>query len=126
MNIQQIKSASDVKYHLNPDSHFFDRASMKWFGDTMSSFGVRNVTVTSDNRDPKPDDVAALAKWSPFVVRDIRVMYRKPSAMVNVFGKRELANRDYFGAWEIVDSGDHVDLRMMEDGEKSCVYMAVV
>lgn len=34
---------SDLKYHhhrLNPDSHFFDRDTMRFFGDTMSNYGV--------------------------------------------------------------------------------------
>jgi hypothetical protein len=34
---------SDLKYHherLNPDSHFFDRDAMRYFGDTMKNYGV--------------------------------------------------------------------------------------
>ena len=34
---------SELKYHhlrLNPDSHFFDRDTMRFFGDTMSNYGV--------------------------------------------------------------------------------------
>lgn len=41
----RIKSASDIKYkHLEliPDSHFFDRATFKFFGDSMKNFGVWN------------------------------------------------------------------------------------
>ena len=33
----------DLKYHherLNPDSHFFDRDTMRFFGDTMGNYGV--------------------------------------------------------------------------------------
>lgn len=40
-----IKNASDLKYHYqdkNPDGHFFDRKTMKFFGDTMANYGVRN------------------------------------------------------------------------------------
>lgn len=39
-------NASDLKlqheYH-HPDSHFFDRKTMKFFGDTMRNYGVRAV-----------------------------------------------------------------------------------
>ena len=34
---------SELKYHhllLNPDSHFFDRETMRFFGDTMGNYGV--------------------------------------------------------------------------------------
>lgn len=39
-----IKTASDLKYwheYHNPNSHFFDRKTMKFFGDTMKNFGVK-------------------------------------------------------------------------------------
>lgn len=42
-------NASELKYQHesnNPDSYFFDRNSMKFFGDTMHNYGVRAVTVT--------------------------------------------------------------------------------
>jgi hypothetical protein len=38
-----LKTTGDIKwYHLekNPDSHFFDRETMLFFGDTMGNFGV--------------------------------------------------------------------------------------
>jgi hypothetical protein len=41
-----IVNASDIKYRyqqLNPNGHFFDRATMKFFGDSMANFGVRKV-----------------------------------------------------------------------------------
>ena len=31
----------------SPDGHFFDRETMRHFGDTMRNFGVRRVTVAS-------------------------------------------------------------------------------
>lgn len=37
-----INSASDVKRYYkmyNPDGHFFDRETMRFFGDTMKNFG---------------------------------------------------------------------------------------
>jgi hypothetical protein len=41
---------SELKYQHetnNPDSYFFDRKSMKFFGDTMRNYGARLVTITS-------------------------------------------------------------------------------
>lgn len=38
---------SDLKYHVEKgtDSHFFERSSMKFFGDTMKNYGVRATTI---------------------------------------------------------------------------------
>ncbi len=39
---------SELKYKIlevNPDSHFFDRKAMKFFGDTMRNYGVRSANV---------------------------------------------------------------------------------
>jgi hypothetical protein len=44
--VQKIKTASDLKYyHLQarPDSHFFTRRTMRFFGDTMRNYGVRRA-----------------------------------------------------------------------------------
>jgi len=41
-------TSSDLKalyYRSTPDGHFFDRATMRFFGDTMKNYGVRRVTV---------------------------------------------------------------------------------
>lgn len=41
-------TASDLKWKYqmkHPDGHFFDRETMKFFGDTMSNYGVRANTV---------------------------------------------------------------------------------
>lgn len=41
---------SELKYHVEKsgkESHFFDRKSMKFFGDTMKNFGVRSAVITS-------------------------------------------------------------------------------
>lgn len=41
-----IKTSSDLKYiyqQNNPNGHFFDRKTMKFFGDTMRNFGVRRT-----------------------------------------------------------------------------------
>ena len=39
-----VKTASDLKYHVEQsgnEPHFFDRQTMKFFGDTMRNYGVR-------------------------------------------------------------------------------------
>tara|TARA_R110002020_G_scaffold428322_1_gene637880 strand:- start:1001 stop:1270 length:270 start_codon:yes stop_codon:yes gene_type:complete len=44
----KIKNASDLKYmheYKNKDSHFFDRSSMRFFGDTMSNYVCSSKTV---------------------------------------------------------------------------------
>lgn len=43
---------SELKYHvsLGKDRHFFDRKSMKFFGDTMKNYGVRSVTIDTNSR----------------------------------------------------------------------------
>ena len=95
--LKNIKSASDVKHALNSDSHFFDRNTMKFFGDKMSSYGIRTVD-------------------------GMRVMYRKPNAMVNVFGEWKQTRRAFFGAWQIVPKGDHVALEPLNETQKDSVY----
>lgn len=42
---------SELRVHIEEtgqDSFFFDRKSMKFFGDTMRNYGVRRTTVTSN------------------------------------------------------------------------------
>lgn len=40
----QIKTASDLRGFVDATgSHFFDRSSMKFFGDTMRNYGVRDA-----------------------------------------------------------------------------------
>ena len=43
---------SDLKYTIldhNPGSFFFERKTMKFFGDTMANYGVRAKPVTVEN-----------------------------------------------------------------------------
>ena len=95
--LKNIKTASDVKYALNDSSYFFTRKTMKFFGDKMTSFGVRTINGK-------------------------RYLYRKPSARVNVFGTWKTAGKDFFGCWEIVPKIDHVDLSPVSDDTKDVVY----
>lgn len=59
---------------ISAPRYFFERKTMKFFGDTMSSFGARTIDGTV-------------------------YLYRKPSAVVNVFGRRTIAGREFFNAW---------------------------
>lgn len=48
---------SDLKYHhlrLNPDSHFFDRGTMRFFGDTMANYGVKDLGDCYELRRKRP------------------------------------------------------------------------
>ena len=39
---------SELKANIlkhNPDSHYFDRKTMKFFGDTMKNYGVRRAEI---------------------------------------------------------------------------------
>ena len=43
-----IKTPSDLKCALaqrDPQSHFFDRKTMQFFGDRMANFGLRRTTI---------------------------------------------------------------------------------
>lgn len=42
---------SDLKYHVElagHEPHFFTRATMRFFGDTMHNYGVRARTITTN------------------------------------------------------------------------------
>ncbi|CUR44225.1 hypothetical protein VCM_00006 [Pseudomonas phage VCM] len=52
---------SELKYNVqtnNTESHYFDRSSMKFFGDTMANYGVRSAEVVT-NYDANGDWVGA-------------------------------------------------------------------
>lgn len=92
---------SDIKARCD-NEHFFSRGTMRFFGDRMSSYGVRTV----DGQ---------------------RYMYRKPSAMVNVFGKWKRVGRDFFNAWRVTDNGDGtVSLNSARGDEEERVYRAIL
>lgn len=45
-----MKNASELKYHVetaDPGTKFFTRDTMKFFGDTMQNYGVREAVVKS-------------------------------------------------------------------------------
>lgn len=42
---------SELKYNVqtnNTESHYFERSSMKFFGDTMANYGVRSAEVVTN------------------------------------------------------------------------------
>jgi hypothetical protein len=44
-------TSSELKYLImeyNPDAHFFDAKTMKFFGDTMRNFGTRSATIRTN------------------------------------------------------------------------------
>jgi hypothetical protein len=52
MNKPKIKTASELKYHVESAGncpHFFTRDSMKFFGDTMSNYGIRQPVQVETN-----------------------------------------------------------------------------
>jgi len=59
-------TASDLKFKVErgPDSHFFERSSMNFFGDTMANYGVRAQTQT-------------IKSWSEPEGVECYVLYRK-------------------------------------------------
>ena len=66
-------------------SHFFDRATMKFFGDTMRSFGtIQSWSKSDGGTADKP----------------VTFLYRKPSASVNVFGTIKKAGQEHFNIWK--------------------------
>lgn len=52
MNASQLRNAIETAGHK---SHFFDRKTMQFFGDSMSNFGVRAVTVLAMGDTVNPD-----------------------------------------------------------------------
>jgi len=73
-----IKTASDLKYWhelLNPDSKFFERKTMKFFGDYMANYGIKTHTTCIELYRRKPVygglqtsayfDIATLDRVSP-------------------------------------------------------------
>lgn len=91
---KQVLKATPSDIRNWHDGPFFSHGNMRFFGDTMKSFGV-------------------------FTAGGKRYLYRKPSAMINTFGKRKRAGREFATIWEIVpiDHGDgcySVDIRATE------------
>lgn len=88
---------SEIKARCDSE-HFFSRETMRFFGDRMSSYGTRTIDGQL-------------------------YMYRKPSAMVNVFGRWTRAGFEFFGAWRVSENKDGtVSLDRTTEEEKERVY----
>ena len=90
-------SVSDIKYYNK--GYFFSRSTMKFFGDKMSSFGVRTYN-------------------------GMRILYRKPTAYVNTpFSGRQKAGKNFFICWEVVLKNEsEVGLMPVSDDFKNLFY----
>jgi hypothetical protein len=82
MLYNEIKTPSNVRMFYESREaqtrYFFSRETMRFFGDTMRSFGVKRLGETV-------------------------YLYRKPSASVNVFGRWTQAaeNNNFLGIWRL-------------------------
>jgi len=90
-------SVSDIKHHST--GYFFSRNTMKFFGDKMSSFGVRTYNGK-------------------------RILYRKPTAYVKTpFSGIQRAGKSFFGCWEVtVKSESEVNIMPVSEDLKNLFY----
>ncbi len=93
-------SVSDIKYHN--EGHFFSRSTMKFFGDKMSSFGVRTY-------------------------QGKRILYRKPTAYVRTpFSGVQQAGKTFFSCWEVKPKTESaVDISPVSDDFKNLFYLSL-
>lgn len=93
-------SVSDIKHHNN--GHFFSPATMKFFGDKMSSFGVR----TFEGK---------------------RILYRKPTAYVRTpFSGIQQAGKTFFSCWEVKPKENNtVDISPVSEEFKTRFYYSL-
>lgn len=68
-------NASELKYKVqSTGSHFFDYKSMRFFGDTMSNFGVRETEIkTNWDKDGNwTDDGVTVKVWELYRRRPVK------------------------------------------------------
>ena len=87
-------------YEQAESGYFFSDDTMRFFGDTMDSYG----TICLDG---------------------VEYMYRDPSARVNVFGRTQRAGRQFFGAWKIEPVEGGVDMGSVSEETKQAIYDAI-
>jgi hypothetical protein len=73
---------SELKYHVeeNTDSYFFDRKSMKFFGDTMKNYGVRNGVVFESHYDEEgnySNETRTVETWELYRKRPVKCGLKK-------------------------------------------------
>lgn len=89
-------SVADIKRHNT--GYFFSRSTMKFFGDTMASFGVRTFGGK-------------------------RILYRKPSAYVRTFTGIQQAGKTFFSCWEIKPKNEsEIDISPVSEELKETFY----
>lgn len=90
-------SVSDIKHHN--EGYFFSRSTMRFFGDKMTSFGVR----TFEGK---------------------RILYRKPTAYVKTpFSGIQQAGKTFFSCWEVKPKNEEtVDISPVSDEFKNRFY----
>ena len=98
---QSVPTPANIKrdYLDNDSGPFFDRSTMEFFGDKMSSFGTTCIA----------DEI---------------YLYRKPTASVNVFGKTKTAGREFFNAWHW--DGESSTLSSCSTMETQSVFEAII
>jgi hypothetical protein len=90
-------NVGDIRMHYREDGYFFNRSTMRFFGDKLSSFGVRSFNGE-------------------------RYMYRKPTAIVNVMGRYTRAGWQFFSAWKVVPlDAENVDLLPTTQDEENAL-----
>ncbi len=76
MKPSELKAAYQAK---DPAGHFFDRGTMRFFGDSMANFGVRSTVIRSEYD-------AAGNYCRDGVVRQVWELYRKRPVMHGLRG----------------------------------------
>ena len=90
---------ADLKHHVSSgsDSHFFDRSSMKFFGDTMRNYGVRAaVVVTSYNEkgDYVGNDGVSVEVWELYRKHAVKHGLKSSAYFDRVTFKRVYPSKD--------------------------------
>lgn len=68
-------NASELKYHVEKTgSYFFTRDSMKFFGDRMSNYGVRQTEITTnyDSNDNYVENGLTVKVWELYRRRPVK------------------------------------------------------
>lgn len=71
---QNTMTASELKYQIesaDPTTHFFDRDSMKFFGDSMRNYGVRSTTIHAIT-DSGARDIGSREVWELYRRRAVK------------------------------------------------------
>lgn len=84
MTPSQLKAAVQ---ETRTDSHYFDRDSMKFFGDTMGNYGVRSATINVR-------DGSFIECWELYRKRPVKNGLQKSTYFDKTTYKQLFANKD--------------------------------